>query len=186
MADQMGAAPSLHDAASLHDSYMRSTSPCATHTCPTRLLAYEPHIVRTAKAHRTYGKWPSSRDGMLNTCGETTLSWMRICGGSSCCTRMSPAAECGFECARDSGCGCIEKIRPASRREPAATATPPPPRARPPALPGNILAGVAADANAPQRVRTISYILVRPQHHFTLHTLSPTPLETQLPRANRI
>ena len=95
MADQMGAAPSLHDAASLHDSYMRSTSPCATHTCPTRLLAYEPHIVRTAKAHRTYGKWPSSRDGMLNTCGETTPSWMRICGGSSCCTRMSPAAECG-------------------------------------------------------------------------------------------
>ena len=33
MAKQMGAAPSLHDAASLHDSYMRSTSPCATHTC---------------------------------------------------------------------------------------------------------------------------------------------------------
>ena len=48
MANQMGAAPSLHDAASLHDSYMRSTSPCATHTCPTRLLAYKPHIVRTA------------------------------------------------------------------------------------------------------------------------------------------
>ena len=95
MAKQMGAAPSLHDAASLHDSYMRSTSPCATHTCPTRLLAYKPHIVRTAKALRTYGKWPSSRDGMLNTCGETTPSWMRICGGSSCCTRMSPAAECG-------------------------------------------------------------------------------------------
>eukprot|EP01047_Picozoa_sp_COSAG01_P090637 COSAG01_NODE_22440_length_855_cov_2.296296_1_plen_64_part_10 len=21
-------------------------------------------------AHRTYGKWPISRDGMLNTCGE--------------------------------------------------------------------------------------------------------------------
>ena len=33
MANQMGAEPSLHDAASLHDSYMRSTSPCATHTC---------------------------------------------------------------------------------------------------------------------------------------------------------
>ena len=49
MANQMGAAPGLHDAASLHDSYMRSTSPCATHTCPTRLLAYEPHIVRLAE-----------------------------------------------------------------------------------------------------------------------------------------
>ena len=127
-------------------------------------------------AHRTYGKWPSSRDGMLNTCRETTPSWMRICGGSSCCTRMSPAAECGFESARDSGCGCIEKIRPASRCVPAAAAAPPPPpRARPPALPGNILAGVAADANAPQRVRTISYILVRPQPHLHATHSHPYP-----------
>ena len=141
------------------------------------------HMSNTAAcvraAYRTYGKWPSSRDGMLNTCGETTPSWMRICGGSSCCTRTSPAAECGFECARDygnSGCGCIEKIRPASRREPAAAAAPPPPpRARPPALPGNILAGVAADANAPQRVRTISYILVRPQPHLHATHSHPYP-----------
>ena len=67
---------------------------CHSHMSNTAACVRAAH--RTyGKAHRTYGKWPSSRDGMLNTCGETTLSWMRICGGSSCCTRMSPAAECG-------------------------------------------------------------------------------------------
>ena len=50
-------------------------------------------------AHRTYGKCPSFRDGIPNTCGETTPSWMQICGGPSCCTDTSPATECGSECA---------------------------------------------------------------------------------------
>jgi hypothetical protein len=50
-------------------------------------------------------------------------------------------------------------------------------RARAPLSPAwiYILAGVAADTNIPQRVRLISYILVRPQHHLhaTRHTLTP-------------
>jgi hypothetical protein len=74
-------------------------------------------------------------------------------------------------------------LQPARRRRrrdsAAAGAIPPRARARRCRLPGYILAGVAAHTNAPQRVRLILYILVRP--HLHLHvTLSPLiPLEIQ-------
>ena len=175
MANQMGAAPSLHDAASLHDSYMRSTSPCATHTCPTRLLAYAPHIVRTAThiVRTANGRAP------VTACSTHVERRLRAGCGSA---EDRPAVpERVLPLSADSSALAIlyredTASQPpcASRRRRAAAAAA---RARPPALPGNILAGVAADANAPQRVRTISYILVRPQHHFTLHTLLPIPLE---------
>jgi hypothetical protein len=60
----------------------------------------------------------------------------------------------------------------------AAAALPPRARARRCRLPGNILAGVAAYTNAPQRVRFISYILVRPQHHLHVTLSPPIPLDT--------
>jgi hypothetical protein len=75
-------------------------------------------------------------------------------------------------------------LQPARRRRrrdsAAAGAIPPRARARRCRLPGYILAGVAAHTNAPQRVRLILYILVRP--HLHLHvTLSPLiPLESPL------
>eukprot|EP01047_Picozoa_sp_COSAG01_P007609 COSAG01_NODE_291_length_19378_cov_38.136418_7_plen_79_part_00 len=42
MANQMGAAPSLRDAASLHDGYVRSSSPCAGYD--TYLRAGHEHV----------------------------------------------------------------------------------------------------------------------------------------------
>jgi hypothetical protein len=73
-------------------------------------------------------------------------------------------------------------LQPAHRRRrrdsAAAAAIPPRARARRCRLLGYILAGVAAHTNAPQRVRFISYILVRPQLHLHVTLSPPIPLET--------
>eukprot|EP01047_Picozoa_sp_COSAG01_P027705 COSAG01_NODE_1836_length_9084_cov_5.216472_6_plen_77_part_00 len=76
MANQMGAgmslpeskviaAPSLHDAASLHDDYGWTSSPCAIHTCPTRPHAYKLHIVRTANGRAPVTAWPTNVERRL-------------------------------------------------------------------------------------------------------------------------
>jgi hypothetical protein len=76
-------------------------------------------------------------------------------------------------------------LQPARRRRrrdsAAAAAIPPRARARRCRLLGNILAGVAAHTNAPQRVRFISNILVRPQLHLHVTLSPPIPLENTCP-----